>query len=990
MALPSWTTNQILNQLNSGTKWQGTTITYAFPTTAAGMYTGSGEGGFSALTAAGQGAAKLALSLWDDLMTPNMVQVAPGSYTTSNIEFGMGTVGVDYAHAYFPTVGSVWFNPNFTGTNNLVSPTVGQQGFLAYVHELGHALGLDHMGNYNGAAGSGPSCYEDSTVYSVMSYFGPSWGNGASAGLGQVAWADWIGPDGILRAPQTPMLNDIMAIQAIYGVETTTRTDNTVYGFHSTITGAQAKIYDFTVNANPVLTLFDSAGNDTLDLSGFSTNSTVNLAPGSFSSCNSMTSNIAIAYTCTIENAVTGNGNDVITGNDADNRLDGGAGSDQLLGGMGNDTLMAGAGSDILNGGDGTDTLVFSGMFGAYSFTYSESNVTFSFTSTVDGVDTVTNIELFQFSDGTLTLDQLANPVGIPIFSIEAPDASASEGSSGAKDVTFTVTLAQALDTSQSVDWSVVFGTATAADFGGALSGTVEFAAGETQKTITVTIAGDTFAEQDETFTVQLSSSAAGVRFGTSNAVVTLLNDDGAIPADDAGSTVATARNIVADAAATNGLIEVGEDSDMLAVNLLAGKTYDISLAATAGAFDARLALYNSSGKLIQIFDSAGTGSSLAASYLPTVTGKYYLLVSNPARDVASYSIDLQSRPFNEFTGTELNNTMTGTVGVDVIDGLGGNDVIRALDGDDIIDGGTGGDRMYGGKGDDVFFVDSSADMVFESLNEGRDTVNTSIAAFTLGSNVESLIYLGDAAFKGTGNSLANSITGGAGNDLLDGKAGADTLTGLAGDDTYRIDNAADVVVEGADGGRDLIMSSVSIGSLAANVEDLLLLGTSALNGSGNELNNTMTGNTAANKLSGFAGDDVLAGGSGNDSLNGGDGNDVLNGGLGKDTMTGGTGADRFVFANIAESRKGTAGDIIGDFETGIDKIDLSLIDASTLVAGDQAFAYVGSDVFTAAGQLRFDAASHSLLGDVNGDMVADFTIQLPTINSLSQDDFLL
>jgi Ca2+-binding RTX toxin-like protein len=218
---------------------------------------------------------------------------------------------------------------------------------------LGHAFGLDHMGDYNGTGNWTPSSFQDSQVYSVMSYFGPNTGRGSSS---QIAWADWVGRDGRTYSPQTPMLNDVLAIQTIYGADTTTRTGDTVYGFGSNVSGSMAAIFDFTVNANPILTIYDAAGVDTLNLSGWDTNCTINLAPGSFSSGNSMTNNIAIAYSCFIENAVGGSAADQITGNALANRLDGGAGNDSLFGGDGDDVLIAGLGDDLLDGGDGNAT----------------------------------------------------------------------------------------------------------------------------------------------------------------------------------------------------------------------------------------------------------------------------------------------------------------------------------------------------------------------------------------------------------------------------------------------------------------------------------------------------------------------------------------------------------------------------------------------------------------------------------------------------------
>src|SRR5690606_23518912 len=128
-----------------------------------------------------------------------------------------------YAHAYYPTIGSVWFSAAY---DDLVNPVLGDYGYSTYPHEIGHAIGLNHMGDYNGDDDDGPSSWQDSTLLSIMSYYGPD----THKGKGDVAWADWMGADGRLYSPQTPMLNDIMVIQEMYGVPVT-RADNTIYGF---------------------------------------------------------------------------------------------------------------------------------------------------------------------------------------------------------------------------------------------------------------------------------------------------------------------------------------------------------------------------------------------------------------------------------------------------------------------------------------------------------------------------------------------------------------------------------------------------------------------------------------------------------------------------------------------------------------------------------------------------------------------------------------
>jgi methionine-rich copper-binding protein CopC len=398
MAVANWNRDQVFNQLNGGSRWSGSTVTYSFPSTASGMFSQGEAAGFRAADAGQQQLMTLAIATWDDLISASFVQGTPGQ---TNIEMAYTSTEIGYAHAYYPTNGSAWFNVT---EDSLVRTALGQYGYQTFVHEIGHALGLDHMGDYNGNGNWSPSSYQDSVVLSIMSYFGPRYA--APNYNAEVMQADWVDSSGTTWSPQTPMLNDIMAIQRIYGASTTTRLDNTVYGFSSTVGGTTGRIYDFTVNPNPILTLFDSGGIDTLDLSGWSTPSRVNLRGGEFSSANNMTNNIAVAYDTVIENARTGAGNDALSGNSGANRLEAGAGNDELNGLEGDDTLVGGAGNDTIDGGAGTDTAVFEGTFASYTITLGANQITL--VGAASGTDRLSNVERFQFADVLRTLAELS------------------------------------------------------------------------------------------------------------------------------------------------------------------------------------------------------------------------------------------------------------------------------------------------------------------------------------------------------------------------------------------------------------------------------------------------------------------------------------------------------------------------------------------------------------------------------------------------------
>ncbi len=398
--------------------------------------------------------------------------------------------------------------------------------------------------------------------------------------------------------------------------------------------------------------------------------------------------------------------------------------------------------------------------------------------------------------------------------------------------------------------------------------------------------------------------------------------------------------------------------------------------------------------------------------------------------------------------GTEIDcadyGSASSAVVVSLADGTatggGGNDTLQGIEclmgsafGDSLtgdaynntLNGSAGSDTLTGGLGDDTYVIENIDDVVIEVSDAGTDLVQSSIS-YTLTSYLENLTLIGSDSITATGNDVGNVLTGNGADNTLDGGMGADTMVGGLGDDTYMLDNTGDVVSEKSLEGTDTVQSSISY-SLGANLENLTLAGSEAINATGNFLANLLTGNDGDNILSGGGGNDTLAGGAGNDSLLGGDGvdwadysgatgsvmvsltsgeatgddgtdtlkgienlkggasadsltgdsgNNVLDGGADADTLEGGAGDDTYVVDNSAD----VVSEISGQ---GLDRVQALV--SFALSSNLENLALIGSDAITGTG----NALANLITGNVANNLLDGGAGNDTLIGGAGQDQFV-
>ena len=699
----------------------------------------------------------------------------------------------------------------------------------------------------------------------------------------------------------------------------------------------------------------------------------------------------------------TGSAAFAAVGNALDNEITGGAGANTLSGGGGKDTLTGGNAADYLDGGTGADRMVGWGGDDVYIVDDAGDIVVEDAGGGSDEVRTTlasytlgANVESLTFV-GTGAFVGTGNALS---NTIRGGDGGAKL-SGGAGDDTLIGGAGNNILDGGTGDDRMTGGAGDDIYIVDSSGDVVVEAAGGGTDEVRTSLASLTLAANVE----KLTFTGAGAFTGTGNALANTLTggagEDTLYGGDGNDTLIGGASNDYLDGGSGADTMTGGLGNDIYVVDSLADSIVEL---ADQGTDEVRttLAAYRL-GTNLENLTYAGSGIFAG-------------------------------------TGNDLANVITAGNGGSTLAGGGGNDTLIGGSGADTLDGGTGADRMRGGAGNDIYIVDDAGDNIIEAANGGTDTVRTSLANYAVADYVETVIFTGTGSFGGWGNASdnmfvgsttganiiygndgADTLIGGAFDDSLNGGSGADRMVGGRGDDSYAVDNVGDVIVEYAGEGTDSVYAFISY-TLGSNVENLRLAGTDAINGTGNELANVLNGNAGANTLAGMGGDDVifggdgndllyggagndqlfgdngddiLVGGDGNDTLIGGAGNDTLIGGAGRDSLAGGAGADRFQFAAGDLGTTAANTDFILDFSHAEgDRIYLSAIDAIAATAADDAFTFIGSNAFTRrAGELRTEASGSywTVLGDTNGDGVADFALNVSRGSSaLIASDFVL
>ncbi|EDL47730.1 peroxidase family protein [Erythrobacter sp. SD-21] len=514
-----------------------------------------------------------------------------------------------------------------------------------------------------------------------------------------------------------------------------------------------------------------------------------------------------------------------------------------------------------------------------------------------DGMDTVRNVEFFQFADQTISVASL-NPdaTGAAILSDNTPTEGQviSADVSGITDANGIVSSSiQWQVSSNGVDWVDVAG-ATGPDF------TPE------------DLAGTAFGAQAGLFLRAAFMYEDGLGFD--NVLYSAMTQPVGVNWEGDGlvNFIGTGGDDIAVGSAAGENLWGMEGSD----NLSGGAGNDllnggVGADTTSGGLGNDDHHVDNAGDVVLEAVGEGTNDRVlsSATYVLNAGAEIEVLVAKGSADI-------------DLTGNEFDNVVWGNAGANSVDGADGNDRVFGLAGDDTVEGGDGDDELFGGAGVDVsdgglgndtHHIQNAGDTVIEGVGQGDlDIVRSSVSwALTAGAEVEVMFAKGSGNIDLAGNEFNNTIWGnagmnvlsglegddvlfgagaadmlfgGEGNDQLFGGVAADTMDGGLGDDIIHVNNAGDVVEEAVGEGFDQVGTTVNyVLTAGAEVEVFFAKGSGDINLTGNSLANSIWGNNGANTLQGGAGDDVIGGGAGDDTIRGGLGNDTLYGVDGND-----------------------------------------------------------------------------------------------------------
>ncbi|MBD2515725.1 M10 family metallopeptidase C-terminal domain-containing protein [Nostoc sp. FACHB-973] len=863
------------------------------------------------------------VKLYENIAKIDLIEVPDNN--NPQIRFGVADRGDKEGGDSAGTPGSyvdVWLNNNpKSKADGFLKPTEGDAAFFVLMHEIGHALGLKHPGNYdvNGGGAPGPYLYgsEDSYLDTIMSY------NGATLSDGTIAGTTFQGSG---MFPVTPQLYDVAAIQYLYGANKNFNTGDTLYLFSS------SKAF--------LGTIWDGGGVDSIDASTLSLAAKIDLNTGSdhFSSIgpfsdsflsNRAVDNVAIVDGTVIENAYGGSGNDTIIGNGAENYLSGNNGNDSLRGGDNNDTLEGGDGDDVLKGEEGNDLLIEGKgnnfISGGNGFDTLKESANADFTAFYDHLEKKTFSGVTTDSYSSFDIEHLIIEGGTSKNNLNAGlfGWGSVELYGGDSDDTLTGgllggdilnggdgndRLIEGGDTNFFLDdTEIVKGNFT--DYLFSIERAKLTGGGNDNSIYASLFSGSVYllgnggndslygGKSDDDLDGGNGNDQIFGGAGNDNLIGGLGDDllNGEANTDTVSESGDVSFFLL------NGVTLIGNGTDTLVsiekLNLSggnSGNTLDVS------SFTGTASLFGNAGNDILYgglgadYINGGTDHDIIRQEATSSDFNFILkdnqLITERAEKLILVTVTdtLFSIEGAQLIGNSSDNSIDAsafTQGGVLLNGKEGNDTLLGGQKDDTLTGGTGNDSINGGAG-----IDTISEGGFDfTLKDGS----------LLGNGTDILNSIEKANLTGNGgNNFLNAIEF-TGSVTLDGGFGIDTLYGAAGDDILIGGRSAEDDAILGNGGNDLVYGG--------DFQSTTFTGNDALNGGagndtlfGGDGNDFLIGDTNNDQLFGGFDNDTLFGDNGNDTLMGEDGLDTLYGGDGIDSLSGGNGID-YIEGNIGD-----------------------------------------------------------------------------------------